>query len=138
MIVIPNEGARRLLELTMRAALVVDETFNLRLFKNDLTPDADTVLGDFVEATFSGYYRRDLARSAWSAPATVGTRAVVEHTGNPLVFSAGSGSQVIYGYYVYSPVSGAVAWCERFDVPRTVAPGSPLFLVVKFAGRAQS
>lgn len=55
---IPREGARKILELVMSricSDLPAQLDLTLMLFQNNLVPDENTVFGDLVAATFSGY-----------------------------------------------------------------------------------
>lgn len=136
MILVPDEGEKAMLDVTLRAPLVTDIVLSLRLFKNDFVPSASTVLGSFVEADFTGYYRRDLPRADWSAPATVNGRARSEHGTAPLVWTNTGAAQTVYGYYILDPGTAFIWWCERFDTERELNTGDRL--VVKPALTARS
>ena len=85
----------------------------LKLFQNDLTPDADTVLGDFVEADFTGYTSKNASALGFSAAAVVPPRALVSSgpftwtVGNPVITG-----NYVFGYYVIDGF-GDLLWCER-------------------------
>ena len=53
-LVLPLEGTVNFLAGTAYV-WTADANLSYHLYKNDLTPDKDTVLGDLVEANFSGY-----------------------------------------------------------------------------------
>jgi len=86
----------------------------VHLFKNDFAPNPDMVIGDFVEATYTGYaaipipawgldYRDDLGNDV--------------NLANPVQFVGPSDSvpQVIYGYYIRSAGGGTpLLSAERF------------------------
>lgn len=137
MIVIPDEGAIELLNKTLRAALVTDESYSLRLYRNDYTPVAGSTLASFTEATFLGYFRQDLLRSGWGVPSIDAGRAVTEYTGGPIEWTPAESGQVLYGYYVVAPLTAKVAWAERFTSPITLTNGVPLTIVAKLTGRGE-
>lgn len=137
MIVVPDEGAIELLSKTLRAALVTDESYSLRLYRNDYTPVAGSTLASFTEATFLGYYRQDLARASWGVPVIESGRAVSVYSGPGPEWTAGDGPQTIYGYYVVAPATAKVAWAERFNVPRTLAVGEKLTIAARLTGRSE-
>ena len=70
--------------------------YHIRLFTNNFTPTTSTVVGDFTEATFTGYAA--IALSGWTAP-TVASH-VASTTANPATFTATGSFQSIYGWYV--------------------------------------
>ena len=135
MIVIPDEGKIELLTKTLRAALAVDEVYSLRLYRNDLTPGAGSTLASFTEATFAGYFRQDLPRADWGVPVIVSGRAVSTYEGAAVKWTATSGTQEIFGYYVVAPATAKVAWAERFNEPREMVTGSMLEIVPTLTGR---
>jgi len=137
MIVIPNEGAIELLTKTLIAPLVTDESYSLRLYRNDYTPVAGSTLTSFIEAAFLGYFRYDLARADWGAPTIVDGRAVSVYGGPVIEWTAADGPSTVYGYYVVAPATAKVAWAERFNVPRTLAVGGKLVITAKLTGRGQ-
>lgn len=95
--------------------LLVGGFANCHLFQNDFDPLSDSVVGDFVEATFAGY--------APLAPFTTGSffnqdGANVLAT-TPFVWTVAGGPttpQLIYGYYFH--VGGTFVFAEKF-------PGGP-------------
>ena len=137
MIVIPDEGAIELLTKTLLAALDVDETYSLRLYRNDYTPVAGSTLAAFTEATFPGYFRQDLPRADWGVPVIEAGRAVSTYGGPEVSWTATSGAQDIFGYYVVAPATAKVAWAERFTDPREMTAGEKLIIIPKLTGRGQ-
>jgi len=97
-------------------------TVEIRLFKNNFTPDNDTVFGDFDECDFSGY--------GWVGS---GYGAITENgDGNAetvlalcsFAHDGGGTANDVYGWWMTAPHGGAndVWFCERFaDAPRTMA-----------------
>jgi hypothetical protein len=137
MIVVPDEGEIELLNKTLRAALAVDESYSLRLFRNDYTPNAGSTLASFTEASFLGYFRYDLTRAGWTVPTIVDGRAVTDWTAAEVKWTAAGGPQTIYGYYVIAPATAKVAWGERFDDPRVMDDGVMLQIIPRLTGRSQ-
>lgn len=137
MILVPDAGERAMLDVTLRAPLVTDIVLSLRLYKNDYTPVAASVLADFTEATFMGYFRRDLARADWSTPVTVLGRARSEHGTAALTWTNSGASQTVYGYFIVDPGTAIVWWAERFNVPRVVPNGGQLVLQPALTGRTE-
>jgi len=134
-IVIPDEGKIELHSKTLRAALAVGENYVLRLYRNDVSPNAASTLATFSEATFPGYFRQDLPRAGWTVPVIVDGRAVSEFEGNVVSWVATSGSQLIYGYYVVAPLTAVVVWAERFTDPVDMNTGRKLIVLPRLTGR---
>jgi len=95
-----------------------------RLFKNDFTPDADSVLADFTEADFSGYAQVFPAEAFFKND----TDNRFEHQHEVGVFShnGGATSNTIYGWYAVGTVNDGlgtqseVMMAERFASPITM------------------
>lgn len=104
-----------------------DEDIYLRLFTNDITPDASTVLGDFTEATGGGYTQKTLAKASASVAAGVATWAE-----SSLSFVAG-GPAAVYGYYLVGVDSGSLLGAEVFtDGPYAAnVAGTEILVTVK-------
>lgn len=84
----------------------------IKLFKNNLTISATTVLADFTEANYSGYGGGQTP--AWTAVATDGSGRA--HTTSDVMtwsHSGGGTSNTIYGYYCESPTDGLL-FAEKF------------------------
>jgi len=97
-----------------------DTTLDLHLFKNDLTPNGQTVVGDFEEADFDGYAAESVDKDEWvvSYDADGGTSLV----NNILAtFAAGTlaGSQTIFGWYL-TRTGGVLLCSSRFQDPLVV------------------
>lgn len=92
---------------------------DILLFKNNFTPDIDTLIGDFVECDFSGYSLNTVAFGTISrdgddnASSTTET-ARFQHDG-------GATSNSVYGWYMLDHFSGTLLRAERFsDAPRAM------------------
>lgn len=108
MIVIPSVGGVALLNLLTDAY-----TAWYHLYTNPLTPNAASVLTDFVEASFGGY--APLRSVGWTDALVVGD--VPTAYADALVFACTvSGSpQSIYGYYVTQGKTGGLLWAQSRD-----------------------
>lgn len=108
LIVVPNVAENNLLDvLNLR-----DTTpgYTCRLFTNNYTPIATTVLGDLTEAVFMGYLAQPLAGAA--ASTTSGGKGST--TWNTLTFTNNSGAPVtVYGYYITDTANTKLFWAER-------------------------
>lgn len=132
-IYIPNAGELSLLE---KMLIESGEDANLRLYRNNLTPEASTVAGDFQEANFTNYSAKLLERSKWNVPVTINgeARAIYSEEQN---WSVGSTGNTIYGYYVTGKVSGTILWAEKFSRSRALDPGDELTITPIFNFRTQ-
>lgn len=93
------------------------------LFQNDIKPQPGVLLADFVEATFTGYVRKDIEYGSWE------DELVVDHIASMIysVFldytagASGFSSQTIYGYAMVQN-STQLMWSESFAEPIVVVP----------------
>lgn len=107
---VPNEG-----ELDLLTILRAELTPVLRLYKNNYTPVAGSVLADFTQADFSGYPAGGIALT-YAAAATNGSgqaamaadEEVFEHDG-------GGTANTVYGYYIVNTGTNKVIKAEKFD-----------------------
>lgn len=82
----------------------------LHLYQNNYTPVEASVLGNFTEATFTGY--SSVALTSWSLPVLTSPYQQITSAAVPFtVGTVGTGNN-IYGYYV-TDGSGNVLWAER-------------------------
>lgn len=104
MIIVPKQAQR--LWLTMVLDYVRGATgganplFALRLYRNDIAPNLDTVLADFVEATFPGYTPA-LIGADFPFPST-NADGFAESLGPQKIFTAANQSSdtVTHGWYL--------------------------------------
>lgn len=81
-----------------------------RLFQNNITPDEDTVLGDFTESDYAGYAAQVL--TGWTSIGyDVDFRDVIQAA--LLNWEITSGTQDVYGLYVTNAGNTVLWWCER-------------------------
>ena len=62
-----DEGELELLDKMLKDALNTDESYTLKLFKNDYTPVAASTEVSFTEAAFTDYAAKALTRAGWGA-----------------------------------------------------------------------
>lgn len=121
-LIVPDEG-----EVAMLDMLVNGDSFanvRLRLYQNNLTPDQDTVYGDFAVATFSGYGEETPSFGAASIVSHKGK--IVDSAERTFVHNGGGTSNTIYGYYVVDSVNNLVLWAERFATPQSMSNNGDL------------
>lgn len=110
--IIPNEGERRILQARKDIG-----PQRVILFKNDITPDADTVFADLTECDFSGYSRQ--VPSFGSITTGVDGRAVM--TAAPVLFvhDGGGTANDVYGAALIDADSGSevILSIERLPSP---------------------
>jgi hypothetical protein len=135
-IIVPNSGELELLDKMIRDALSVDEDYYLRLYKNDYTPDATSVLGDFTEADFTDYAQKTLTRSGFNAASTNGSGEGEIGYGSEQAFTCGTTGNTVYGYYVVGETSNTVLWCQRFTAARAMANGDVIRITPTFVLRS--
>jgi hypothetical protein len=102
--------------LTRPAAALLAATCHVHLFVNNLTPNGDSVLGDFTEATFTGYLAQ--AFTAFVGPVHLGNGA--EALMVDVNFIGGAitpPGQTCYGYYITDNTDATLYMSERFTSP---------------------
>lgn len=87
----------------------------IRLFKNDVQPDMDTVIGDLTTADYTGY--GDSAELVWGTP-YANAEGAIEMAAGSVEFSptGDAATCTIYGYAILDSAGGLFA-CERLDEP---------------------
>jgi len=114
-VIMPYEGR----ENYLTNVFTMIGTFVLRLFKNNITPDVDTVLADFTEADFSGYTdvlltMGAIVRDGDDNARSTGLLAQFLHSG-------GGTANDIYGWYLLGSGGAVCLFAERFsDAPRVM------------------
>lgn len=115
----PDEGKKLALDILLDTG----RSPKLRLFKNNYTPVAGSVIADFTQADFTGYSQIDL--SAMAAAAINGSdQGFKQLLANAFTATAGVASQTIYGWYiVINNVGGSakVFLAEKFPAAQVVA-----------------
>lgn len=102
----------------------------LRIFQNDFEPGPDSLLSEFIPATYGGYAPVDLA-AEWGTPFKVvdgmyqvdSSEFEFEYTGIP--------TQYVYGWYIVQ-TSGtpSVRMCGRFPAPVFMNAGVTFKIIV--------
>jgi hypothetical protein len=102
-------------------AVAAGRLHSLHLFQNNYVPVLSDVVGNYTEATFSGYASATLA---WGAAFINGsTQAEIDATPVTFAHSSGGVTNTIYGIYVLDS-GGALAYAERFGAPISMATSS--------------
>lgn len=109
-LIIPNVGKKNFNKLF--SGETAAHTLFLKLFQNNYTPVATTDVGDFTEASFSGYVTKTLSNPVTQAALDANNRAVTLYDLVTWTKSGATGNS-IYGYYVLDN-GGGLVWCERF------------------------
>lgn len=125
-----NAAECALLDKMLKSALVSDENYILKLFRNDYTPDDNYAAASFTEANFTNYAAKTLTRSAWASAAVVSSKAQTSYATQS--WTCGSSGNTIYGMYVVGSSSGTVLWSERFGSTRVVADQDVLSVTPTF------
>lgn len=104
------------------------------LFKNDVHPTKDSVLGDFTPATFPGYATS--AAIVWGAAfeAEDGSAQIVGPTVQFLSDDLPDPVETVYGYCVVNGDADELIFAERFAAPIQVDhEGQPINVVPVYA-----
>ena len=118
-LVVPNVGEVLLLSYSLNKIAPGDDV-KLKLFKNDVTPDEDTVIGGLTEADTAGYAAISLAKADWTV-ASVGDVTTAEQPQKTFTLT-GAGDH--YGYYITDEAGTGLLWAERFsDAPHSIPSG---------------
>lgn len=130
-LVCPDVGEVEMGDKMMKDALVVDESYTLKLY-SAVAPaiSEDSVAADFTECTFTGYVAKVLTRAGWAGMATVvGTTSssYAQQSWSPTT------SETVTGYWVIGTTSTILLWCEAFAAPRVVQNGDTLLLTPRMA-----
>lgn len=94
----------------------------VHLFQNNKVPADGDGVGDYTEATFSGYNAQNA--SGWSAPTLQpdGVHFQTQATAMIFTHNGGGTSNNVWGYYVTNS-GGVLLWAEQFTSP-------PIFMSV--------
>jgi len=91
----------------------------MRLFQTDIPINADTLMGDFVEADFSGYAAVTVTTGDWN-PAVLMPDGTARQV-HPLVMhfeqTAATVSNVVYGWYLTDALETEWLLAGKFDLP---------------------
>lgn len=113
MIFTPDTGLAHKLTLIKQGS-----NWTVELYKNDYTPQADSVPGSFTKATFPGY----AALAAAFGSVGINAAGQAEMTSALLTFTqTAAGAQTIYGYFVTNNTGTQLLFAERFGTPVALA-----------------
>src|SRR4051794_24675060 len=115
-LVVANGGENKINDLFIAQA---STNLRVRLFKNNYTPIATTVVGDLTEANFSGYAA---VTPSFGSSATVTSKGTItDGSSRDFTHNGGATSNTVYGYYVtYESGGSTLLWAEKFDNPLTL------------------
>ena len=100
---------------TMLSSFLGSEGQILKLYSNDVDPEASTTVTQFTEFTGDGYSEKTLESTNWSVSAGVATT-----TPQTWEFTGATGE--VYGYYLVGASTGKLIAAEKFsNGPYTVA-----------------
>lgn len=103
----------------IRDNYAIDSSTELRLFQNDIVPDMNTVIGDFVEADFTGY-AVVLGGSDTAAFVDENGQGILEPQHGVFVMTADTVTNTVFGFYaVEQDAPDILRFCRRFDTPKT-------------------
>lgn len=128
-IVVPNEAEINLLEFLVGQSAEGLDGCRVRLYTNNLTPGATTVLGDFTEATWTGYSEADPA--PWGTVATDGMGRAATTSATMVYSNSSGGSQTFFGYYVTDSADTKLLFCERIG-STSIPNGGSRALIITF------
>lgn len=92
----------------------------VHLFKNDVTPTVETVVGDLDEADFDGYAAITTLDMNTPTLANDGSYETVAKTTSIFTCTGDTTPNTVYGYYMKDK-AGVYMGAERFDEPQTMA-----------------
>jgi hypothetical protein len=101
---------------------VGDETM-CRLFKNNVTPDANSTAASFEQADFNGY----AAVKVVMQPPSMNDQGMVVSKSNLINFSTAPGEdvQTVYGVYFQSLINDRILAAQKFDTPQVMGGALP-------------
>ena len=115
MIVIPDVGKIFWLKRALYSSAAAED-LTLKLYSNNYTPIDASDVGDFTEASFTGYTSRTLTSSqsgsTWAEPLTTG--GVGYSTYQTTQTWTATSDETIYGWYLVGATSGTLAMAEKF------------------------
>lgn len=113
---LPNEGIGDQLKYILSAPIPGVLSWEMWLFRNNITPTPATILDDLEEANFQGYSRATLDRESWTEPVVNDGCAHSTFGTDPLVWTVTGGpEQTLYGYALVDPGNGVIRFIQRFD-----------------------
>ncbi len=105
-------------EVDLLTDLLKQNDQSLRLYVNDYTPAATSVIGDFTEMSTHGYVQKTITALNWTIVTSV-IGATAQNIEQTWTFTS-EPAVTVYGYYMVDTVSGNLIYAERFPNPQTV------------------
>lgn len=122
-VVVPDVG-----EVGALSAILTAQTIVVHLYTNSVTLGESTVLGDFTEASGSGYAAITLVPGSWTISG--GSPSTASYGGTVRFGFTGAGL-ILMGYYVTA--NGSLLYAETFTSPLTVTSnGQGIVLTLSF------
>lgn len=132
-LILPNEGKPDLLAYMIKQTISGVNPWSLRLFQNDLTPDANSVEASFEEADWDGYAAVTMERALWTEPTIDNDTAKSTWKTTPTVWTNEDEEEVtVYGCYYTDDDAGVVRGAFRFDTPAVIPVGLQLSVLPAF------
>jgi hypothetical protein len=116
----------------LKLALSTNENHILKLYRTNVTPNANSIPASFTEANFTGYAAKTLTRSSWNSAVTVSNKAESSYGASAQSWTCGTTGNTIYGYWVEGSTSAKCLWAELFTTSRVLASGDVLNITPKF------
>ena len=107
MLVVPKIAQEVMLRNILRPTLI------LKLFTNNVIPNANSRADDFKEADFLGYSPIHLIGTEWTIQP--GLPTVATYPPQQFKSDASQTVQGIFGYFVVETGGGILLWAERFN-----------------------
>lgn len=123
-IVVPKEGRLWWAGKLFNTGLLNTEAFKLQLFKNNVTPDVNTVRADLTPATFTGYASYDFPLADNGAVALSGNMARTLLTNDSRSWTCTASPDTIYGWFLTNDDDDTVLLAERYASPHVLIAGS--------------
>jgi hypothetical protein len=125
-IVLPKIGRITLLGWALNN--VTPQNTLLKLFRNDETPDDDSVASDFTVCNDTGYSNKTLAKGTWTVSETAGVVDITYDVEQSWTMN-GDGGALVYGYYIVDAnTPGTLLWCEIFAAAEPIYDGKVINL----------
>jgi hypothetical protein len=99
---------------------ILNRSLKLRLYSNNLIPDANTTLSSFTEVVGGGYLEKGLLASDLTVVGDLASWPQQTFTFTDVP----TGPSTVYGAYIVDPLNANFIWCERFT--EFVLPFNPI------------
>jgi hypothetical protein len=123
MIVVPKTSRLKLLDMLFRIPFDNTLVLKIRLWKNNIVPDLDTLTGTLTPCAFTGYadYSFPAADNPFSALS--GTQAQMLLSGTMREWECTAAPETIYGWALLGDDDDLLL-VERYDTPHVLIVGS--------------